>query len=47
MVFQVAPGNGKSYIHAENVKTSGIFPLEIGFDRIFKFASVAKIFEKT
>ncbi len=26
LVFQVAPGNGKSYVHAENVKTSGIGP---------------------
>jgi len=25
-VFQVAPGNGKGYVLAENVKTSGIGP---------------------
>ncbi len=45
MVFLVAPGTEKSYLHdTENVKTSGI---GIGFDRILKFARVAKIFEKT
>ncbi len=26
LVFQAAPGTGKSYRHAENVKTSGIGP---------------------
>ncbi len=47
MVFQVAPGNGKGYVNAENVKTSELDPLGTGFDRILKFARVAKIFEKT
>ncbi len=27
LIFQVAPGTGKSYLHAENVVTSGIGPL--------------------
>ncbi len=46
LVFQVAPGNGKSYVHAENARTSGIGPSMKFFDRILKFARVAKIFEK-
>ena len=46
MVFQVSPGSGKSYIHAENAKTSGTGPLNKDLNLIFKFARVAKIFEK-
>ena len=43
LVFQVAPCNGKSYMHAEHPELD---PLGIGFDRMLKFARVAKIFEK-
>ena len=46
MVFQLAPGTGKSYVHAENVETSGMGPSGTGSDRILKFGRVAKIFEK-
>ncbi len=48
LVFHVASGNGKSYVHGENVETSGIEPDPpgTGFDRILEFARVAKICEQ-
>ena len=38
LVFQLAPGTGKSYVHAENAKTSGIGPARNKIRTVSKYS---------